>query len=150
MADDKSGPFYLRIYQGHGGRFGNEAMEIELHGDGRLKYRNRSAYRGSSKIQKAVTVGSAVVAELRRIVAESGIVLEDDEFWPPAGRGGTLELEIKLGDAHVCLLTAPLRSAADIEASDDPEGLRTLHELVQDVKCFVLSLIALHFKLKPV
>ena len=31
----------------------------------------------------------------------------------------------------------------------DPEGLRTFYYLVQDLKCFVFSLIALHFKIKP-
>lgn len=32
----------------------------------------------------------------------------------------------------------------------DPEGLRAFYYLVQDLKCFVISLISLHFKIKPI
>ncbi len=32
----------------------------------------------------------------------------------------------------------------------DPEGLRGFYYLVQDLKCFVFSLIGLHFKIKPI
>lgn len=32
----------------------------------------------------------------------------------------------------------------------DPEGLRTFYYLVQDLKCLVISLIGLHFKIKPI
>ncbi len=32
----------------------------------------------------------------------------------------------------------------------DPEGLRAFYYLVQDLKCFVLSLISLHFKINPI
>jgi len=32
----------------------------------------------------------------------------------------------------------------------DPEGLRVFYYLVQDLKCFVFSLINLHMKIKPI
>ena len=34
--------------------------------------------------------------------------------------------------------------------SADPEGLRVFYYLVQDLKCFVFSLISLHLKIKPI
>jgi len=34
----------------------------------------------------------------------------------------------------------------DISDSDDPEGLKSLYYLVQDLRCLVFSLIAVHFK----
>nr|KYP34115.1 Protein mago nashi isogeny [Cajanus cajan] len=39
---------------------------------------------------------------------------------------------------------------AESESSADPEGLRIFYYLVQDLKCFVFSLISLHFKIKPI
>lgn len=45
--------------------------------------------------------------------------------------------------------TAKIGSLADVNDSEDAEGLRVFYYLVQDLKCFVLSLITLHFKIKP-
>ena len=41
-------------------------------------------------------------------------------------------------------------SLLDVQESADPEGLRCFYYLVQDLKCMVFSLIALHFKIKPI
>lgn len=38
----------------------------------------------------------------------------------------------------------------DISASKDPAGMKALYYLVQDLKCLVFSLIAIHFKVKPI
>ena len=38
----------------------------------------------------------------------------------------------------------------DVQNSKDPDGLRVFYYLVQDLKCLVFSLIALHFKIKPI
>lgn len=38
----------------------------------------------------------------------------------------------------------------DIQKSKDPEGLRTFYYLIQDLKCLVISIISLHFKIKPI
>ena len=35
-----------------------------------------------------------------------------------------------------------------MQESKDPEGLRVFYYLVQDIKCFVFSLIALHFRVR--
>lgn len=42
--------------------------------------------------------------------------------------------------------TSKIGSLVDIQQSQDPEGLRVFYYLVQDLKCLVFSLIALHFK----
>ena len=41
-------------------------------------------------------------------------------------------------------------SLLDVTNSADPEGLRVFYYLVQDLKCFVFSLISLHLKIKPI
>ncbi len=52
-------------------------------------------------------------------------------------------------DANV-LQTAKIGSLVDVTESADPEGLRVFYYLVQDLKALVFSLIALHFKIKPI
>ncbi len=42
--------------------------------------------------------------------------------------------------------TSKIGSLLDVQESQDPEGLRLFYYLVQDLKCFVFSLITLHFK----
>jgi protein mago nashi len=39
-----------------------------------------------------------------------------------------------------------LGSLVEVEESQDPEGLRAFYYLVQDLKAFVFSLIAMNFK----
>lgn len=46
--------------------------------------------------------------------------------------------------------TAKIGSLVDVTESADPEGLRVFYYLVQDLKALVFSLIALHFKIKPI
>ena len=48
------------------------------------------------------------------------------------------------------LQTAKIGSLVDVSESADPEGLRVFYYLVQDLKALVFSLIALHFKIKPI
>lgn len=43
---------------------------------------------------------------------------------------------------------AKIGSLVDVQDSKDPEGLRNFYYLVQDLKCFVFSLISLHFKVR--
>ena len=63
---------------------------------------------------------------------------------------GRQELEIVLGDEPISFTTAKIGSLLDVQESKDPEGLRIFYYLVQDIKCFVFSLIGLHFKIKPI
>ncbi len=71
-------------------------------------------------------------------------------FRPPQDRTGRQELEIVLGDEHISFTTAKIGSLIDINNSRDPDGLRCFYYLVQDLKCFVFSLISLHFKIQPI
>jgi protein mago nashi len=71
-------------------------------------------------------------------------------FRPPQDRNGRQELEIVLGDEHISFTTAKIGSLIDINNSRDPDGLRGFYYLVQDLKCFVFSLISLHFKIQPI
>lgn len=95
-------------------------------------------------------VGPLVVKEFKRIVESSEITKEDDTNWPKKNIVGKQELEIRIGNDHIALETAKIGSLVEIQESEDPEGLRVLYYLVQDLKCFVFSLITLHFKIKPI
>lgn len=95
-------------------------------------------------------MGPAVVSELKRIIRMSEITQVDDERWeePPSAR--RWELEIKIGNEHICFNCAEIMSLNDIKDSPDPNGLTVLYYLTQDLKCFIMSLINLHFKKKPI
>ncbi|CAF1311771.1 unnamed protein product [Adineta steineri] len=142
--------FYLRYYVGHKGKFGHEFLEFEFRPDGKLRYANNSNYKKDTLIRKEVYVNRSVMEEFKRIVSESDIMKEDDAVWPPQDRNGRQELEIVLGDEHISFTTAKIGSLIDINNSRDPDGLRCFYYLVQDLKCFVFSLISLHFKIQPI
>ncbi|KAK4134071.1 Mago nashi protein [Trichocladium antarcticum] len=148
-------PFYIRYYSGHQGRFGHEFLEFDFRvvGDGRsatARYANNSNYRNDSLIRKEMFVSSLVVDEIKRIVKNSEILKEDDAKWPTKNKDGRQELEIRVGNDHISFETAKIGSINDVTDSADPEGLRVFYYLVQDLKALVFSLIALHFKIKPI
>ncbi|BEI81438.1 hypothetical protein CcaverHIS002_0205980 [Cutaneotrichosporon cavernicola] len=142
-------PFYLRYYTGHQGMHGHEFLEFE-YGQGRLRYANNSNYRNDSLIRKEVYVGATVAEELKRIVRDSEITKEDDSAWPKKNVVGRQELEVRIDKEHISFETAKIGSLADVNESADAEGLRVFYYLVQDLKCFIFSLITLHFKIKPI
>ena len=125
-------------------------MEFEFQPNGRLRYANNSNYKRSEMIRKEVNVSSAVIEEVKRIVEDSEVLLEDDSKWPEPDSSGTQELEIRLGNQHISFTCAKIGSLLNIQESEDPEGLRVFYYLVQDLKCLVLSLVALHFKVRPI
>ncbi|KAG6024298.1 Protein mago nashi [Claviceps sp. Clav32 group G5] len=148
-------PFYLRYYSGHMGRFGHEFLEFDFRvvGDGRsavARYANNSNYRNDSLIRKEMCVSSVIVEEIKRVIRTSEIIKEDDSKWPQKNKDGRQELEIRLGSDHISFETAKIGSLVDVTESADPEGLRVFYYLVQDLKALVFSLIALHFKIKPI
>ena len=51
---------------------------------------------------------------------------------------------------HISFTTSKIGKLKEVTDSDDPEGLRTFYYLVQDLKCFVFSLMNLHFRINPV
>ncbi|KAJ1657412.1 hypothetical protein IWQ61_003181 [Dispira simplex] len=131
---------------GHRGRFGHEFLEFELYSDGLCRYANNSNYRNDNLIRKQVNVTPTVVKEVERIIKDSGILDQDDRDWPERDNRGLQELEIKLGNDHISFETSKLASLAEVQQSKDPQGLRAFYYLVQDLKCMILSLISLHFK----
>ncbi|XP_055327731.1 protein mago nashi-like [Paramacrobiotus metropolitanus] len=141
---------YVRYYVGHKGKFGHEFLEFEFRPDGRLRYANNSNYKNDTMIRKEVVVHPAVMDEVRRIISESEILRENDQKWPVPDRVGRQELEILMGSEHISFTTSKIGSLMDVNNSTDPEGLRCFYYLVQDLKCLVFSLIALHFKIKPI
>ncbi|KUF97606.1 Intraflagellar Transport protein 80 [Phytophthora nicotianae] len=114
----------FRCSVGHRGKFGHEFMEFEFRSNGKLRYANNSNYKKDSMIRKE----------------------EDDKEWPEPDRVGRQELEVVLGNDHISFTCAKIGSLLDVQDSKDPEGLRVLYYLVQDLKCLVFSLITLHFK----
>ncbi|XP_057998971.1 protein mago nashi homolog [Hevea brasiliensis] len=150
MATAAEDEFYLRYYVGHKGKFGHEFLEFEFRPDGKLRYANNSNYKNDTMIRKEVFLTPAVLKECRRIISESEIMKEDDANWPEPDRVGRQELEIVMGNEHISFTTSKIGSLVDVQSSKDPEGLRIFYYLVQDLKCFVFSLISLHFKIKPI
>jgi len=150
MSETKSDDFYVRYYVGHKGKFGHEFLEFEFRSDGLLRYANNSNYKKDTMIRKEVHVNPAVIQELKRVVLDSDILKESDENWPTADRVGRQELEIVCGMEHISFVTSKIGSLVDVEDSKDPEGLKIFYFLVQDLRCFVFSLIGLHFKIKPI
>ncbi|EDQ89714.1 uncharacterized protein MONBRDRAFT_32364 [Monosiga brevicollis MX1] len=146
MADSD---FYVRYYVGHKGKFGHEFLEFEFTGNGKLRYANNSEYKNDSMIRKECYVSKAVLEEIKAIIEDSEITKEDDNLWPMPDRVGRQELEIVYGNDHISFTTAKIGSMIEVNDSKDPEGLRTFYYLVQDLKCFVFSMISLHFKIKP-
>uniref|UniRef100_A0A6T7WRZ9 Mago nashi n=1 Tax=Pyramimonas obovata TaxID=1411642 RepID=A0A6T7WRZ9_9CHLO len=146
MSDD----FYVRYYTGHTGKFGHEFLEFEFRPDGKLRYANNSNYKNDSLIRKEAFISQAVLDELKRIIEDSEVMKEDDNNWPPPSKVGRQELEVVMGSEHISFSTAKIGSLLDVQSSNDPEGLRTFYYLVQDIKCFVFSLMNLHFKIKPI
>lgn len=101
-------------------------------------------------IRKEIYVSPAVLNEAKRIVEDAEILKEDDAEWPEPDRSGRQELELVLGDEHISFATSKLGSLVQVQGSKDPEGLRVFFYLVQDLKCLVLSLMTVHFKVNPI
>ncbi|QSZ28866.1 hypothetical protein DSL72_003371 [Monilinia vaccinii-corymbosi] len=128
-------------------------FDFRVLGDGRsasARYANNSNYRNDSLIRKEMCVSSLMVEEIKRIIKTSEIMKEDDSKWPKKNKDGRQELEIQIGSEIISFETAKIGSLVDVTESQDPEGLRVFYYLVQDLKALVFSLIALHFKIKPI
>ena len=151
--DHSRGCRYIRYYTEHS--YGDEFFEFEIkaqkNGTARLRYANGS----DIIIRKEVYLSSAVLDEFERIVRTSGILelpKDVDKRWPtPDGRTGSQELDVLLGDSDcIAWRTIKIFSLSEISRSKDPSSLEIFHNLVQDLKSFVLSLINMHFKARPI
>lgn len=146
----KDEEFYVRYYVGHKGKFGHEFLEFEFRPDGRLRYANNSNYKNDTMIRKEAYVTTAVMDELKRIIESSDIMEADDTDWPAPDKIGRQELEVVSGKEHISFTTSKIGCLQDIAQSKDPDGLRAFYYMVQDLRCFVTSLLQLHFRIKPV
>ena len=90
-----------------------------------------------------------MIEEFKRIITESDVMKEDDNNWPAPDRIGRQELEVIIGDSHVSFTCTKLGSVLEVQQSKDPEGLKIFYYLIQDLKCFVFSIISAHFKINP-
>ncbi|KAJ2813305.1 hypothetical protein H4S07_000790 [Coemansia furcata] len=147
----ESEPFYMYFYSGHKGKFGHEFFRFEIDEKGCLSYANDSKYRRDSLIEKSLRLSPTMLNEIRRIVEDSEIMNESDDKWPRRDDvNGRIQLEIIIGKRKINFETAKIGSLSDIANTKDPEGLRVLYYLIQDFKCLIMSLISLHFKIKPI
>ena len=172
--------FFVRYYSGHCGKFGHEFLEFEFRRNGKLLYINNSNYKHEKPIRRELYVTKIVLEELKRIIRESEvsrnqrvrgpgffffeltqhepfvhisieqITRESDSNWPKVSSEGKQELEIVLGRERAYFCCEKIGSLLDVQNSKDPEGLKCFYYLVQDLKCFVLSLTNLHYKVKPI
>mmetsp|Transcript_24808 Transcript_24808/g.60379 ORF Transcript_24808/g.60379 Transcript_24808/m.60379 type:complete len:104 (+) Transcript_24808:176-487(+) len=100
-------------------------------------------------IRKEAFVSDAVMAQLKAIVDSSEIMQYDDSKWPEPTTQSKQEIEIVHNNEHISFSTTKIGSLLDVQSSDDPDGLRALFYLTQDLKCLVFALMSLHFKIKP-
>lgn len=73
-------------------------------------------------------------SEILKYVTTTDTCREDDTTWPKRNAMGRQELEIRLGKEHISFETAKLGSLIEVQDSEDPEGLRVMYYLVQDLK----------------
>jgi protein mago nashi len=69
-----------------------------------------------------------------------------DSEWPKPDKIGKQELVVRVGNREVSLQTSKIGSYAEVQKTKDPTGLTVFFYLVQDLKCFVFSLVNLHFR----
>ena len=58
--------------------------------------------------------------------------------------------EITVDGKNMLFSTSKFGSYGEVQKSNDPEGLTVFWYLVQDIKCFVLSLVNAHFRVSRV
>ena len=62
-----------------------------------------------------VTLGPAVIEEIKRIIAESEITKEDDRNWPVPDKIGRQELEIKINKEHISFTSSKIGSLLNVQ-----------------------------------
>jgi len=83
---------------------------------------------------------------MRRIIVDSGILECKDQDWPKPDKIGKQQLSVRVGKKEISLETSKIGSYAEVQKTKDPNGLTAFFYLVQDLKCFVFSLVNLHFR----
>jgi protein mago nashi len=88
--------------------------------------------------------------ELKRIIKESDIMDQSDKKWPKPDKIGKQELCVRIGEREITFKTSKISCSAEVQKAEDPEGLNVFFYLVQDLKCFIFSLVNMHFRIKPI
>ncbi|EFA81989.1 mago nashi protein [Heterostelium album PN500] len=78
-------------------------------------------------------VSETVIDVLKKMITDSGVMMEDDKDWPEPDIVGKQEIEIVYNNEHISFTTTKIGSLLEVEK-------------IQDLKCLVFSLIGLHFK----
>jgi len=141
--------FYLRYYDGHKGRYGQEFLEFEINSEGRLRYGNHSNYKSDGLIKREVYLNKIIVKDICRIIEESEIMRQDDKNWPRPNNAGKQELEIRYLEEGINFITSTMGTSTDLHESLDPAGMQVLYYFVQDIKTLIFSIINMHFKVRP-
>jgi protein mago nashi len=134
---------------GRRGKMGFDFLEFEFQQSGKMRYVNSTKYKGEAKIFKQAFVSQSVIAQVKEMVEKSKVIELDDGKWPEPQPDAKQELEVILGDQHISFSTVPIGSSLEIKAAEDPKGLQAFHHLTQDLRCLVLPLISVHFKINP-
>ncbi|KRY78174.1 Protein mago nashi -like protein [Trichinella pseudospiralis] len=146
--------FYLRYYGGSRGKFGHEFIEFVIKPNGHFMYINNSHYKNDTVIKRKGYLSATAIQAFKDMVKDSNILTEDDSKWPEPDYKGKQELEICMDGQHVSFTCCKLFSVSDCENSrlllKDPDGLRALYYLAQDLKCLVFAIMSVHFKIKPI
>lgn len=115
-----------------------------------MRYANNSHYKSDNIIKKEVYLSQEVLEEMQKIVVDSGIIAVKCDKWSTPDNFGIQFLEIEIGGEYIKLITNKIGSYSQVVNSKDPIGLGKFYYLIQDLKCFVFSLISLNFRVKPV
>jgi protein mago nashi len=115
-----------------------------------MQYVNNSNYKSDTLIKKEVYLSAEVVNEIKNIVKSSNVLNISDDNWDNPDKFGKQCLELEIDGVYKKLLTNKIGSYSQVTDSKDPDGLGKFYYLIQDLKCFVFSLISLNFRVKPV
>ncbi len=83
---------------------------------------------------------------MKRIIIDSGIMECEDKEWPKPDKIGKQQFVVRIGSKEINLVTSKIGSYGEVQKTNDPNGLTIFFYLVQDLKCFVFSLVNLHFR----
>lgn len=93
-------------------------------------------------------VSPLIIEQVKQMISDSSILSCDDSDWPTPSVVGRQEMEVVMDGQHVKFVLSKIQSMGEME--DKGEGMKDFYFLVQDLRALVLSIISLHFKVKPI
>ena len=91
---------------------------------------------------KEFHLSAADLVEFKRLVLDSEIMKEHDTHWPTPDHAGHQELDITCNNEDWFGKTANVGSLTEVEASDDPVGLKAFYQLILKLRALVSRVIA--------